>query len=241
MSDIASWAFLIGVLLVLALPLALAIASLWLWGGARRGALGHLMAGAFLLVTGAIFIYVTWINVFARMDDLWSWDNTGFGEYFMLLGVILLIGSLAGYGVHPWLVALLVVASAMFGDLRRFLACQCRCFPQWGSTSLRRAPAGRRPPLHHVAWLFHRSHHRRHAHDIGVRAGLARSLAEKCAPSPQSRSSRKSTSTSRPCSTLATYSSASSLRLSSSSPGASSRASCVASVLPPSLRLSSPD
>ena len=32
----------------------------------------------------------------------------------MLLGVILLIGSLAGYGAHPWLVALLVVASILF-------------------------------------------------------------------------------------------------------------------------------
>jgi len=115
MSDIASWAFLIGVLLVLALPLALAIASLWLWGGARRGALGHLMAGALLMVTGALFLYVTQINVFARMDDLWSWDNIGFGGYFMILGVTLLIGSLAGYGAHPWLAALLWVASAVLG------------------------------------------------------------------------------------------------------------------------------
>ena len=132
MSDIASWAFLIGVLLVLALPLALAIASLWLWGGARCGALGHLMAGALLLVTGAIFIYVTWINVFARMDDLWSWDNTGFGEYFMLLGVILLIGSLAGYSVHPWLVALLVVASEMFGIFGVSWLANVAAFPNGG-------------------------------------------------------------------------------------------------------------
>jgi hypothetical protein len=132
MSDIASWAFLIGVLLVLALPLALAIASLWLWGGARRGALGHLMAGALLMVTGAIFIYVTWINVFARMDDLWSWDNTGFGEYFMLLGVILLIGSLAGYGVHPWLVALLVVASEIFGIFGVSWIANVAAFPNGG-------------------------------------------------------------------------------------------------------------
>ena len=132
MSDIASWAFLIGFLLVLALPLALAIASLWLWGGARRGALGHLMAGALLMVTGAIFVYITWINVFARMDDLWSWDNTGFGDYFMLLGVILLIGSLAGYGVHPWLVALLVIASEMFGIFGVSWLAKLAAFPDGG-------------------------------------------------------------------------------------------------------------
>jgi hypothetical protein len=130
--DIASWAFLIGVLLVLALPLALAIASLWLWGGARRGALGHLMAGALLMVSGAVFYYVYQINVFARMDDLWSWDNTGFGEYFMLLGVILLIGSLAGYGVHPWLVALLVLASEMFGLFGVSWLARLAAFPEGG-------------------------------------------------------------------------------------------------------------
>jgi hypothetical protein len=115
MSDIASWAILIGVLLALALPLALAVASLWLWGGARCGALGHLMAGALLVVSGAIFLYVYQINVFARMDDLWAWYNTGFGGCFMILGVTLLIGSLASYGVPPWLAALLWVASAVFG------------------------------------------------------------------------------------------------------------------------------
>src|SRR5262245_20577055 len=59
--QIISWAFLIGVLL---LP-PLAIASLWLWGGARRGALGHFMAGALLLVSGAVFYFVRAINVFA--------------------------------------------------------------------------------------------------------------------------------------------------------------------------------
>jgi hypothetical protein len=108
--QIVNWAFWIG--LLLALPLA--VASFWLWGGVRRGALGHLMAGALLLVIGAVFSYIPLINVFARMDNTYL-ANAWFGSWFMLLGVILLIGSLAGYGVHPWLVALLVVASALFG------------------------------------------------------------------------------------------------------------------------------
>ena len=108
--QIINWAFWIGMLLLLPLT----IASLWLWGGARRGALGHLMAGALLLVSGAIFDYIPLINVFARMDNAYL-VNAWFGSWFMFLGVILLIGSLAGYGVHPWLVALLVIASALYG------------------------------------------------------------------------------------------------------------------------------
>jgi len=110
-NQVFNWVFWIS----LPLPLLLTIASLWLWGGARRGALGHLMAGALLMVTGAIFQYAYQINDFARMDDLWAWDNTLFGGYFMFLGLILLLGSLAGYGVHLWLAALLWVASAAFG------------------------------------------------------------------------------------------------------------------------------
>jgi hypothetical protein len=107
--QIINWAFWIGLLLLL----PLAVASFWLWGGARRGALGHLMAGALLLVSGAVFLYVPEINVFARMDNAYL-ANAWFGFWFMLLGVILLTGSLAGYGVHPWLVALLVAASVLF-------------------------------------------------------------------------------------------------------------------------------
>jgi hypothetical protein len=107
--QIINWAFWIGLLLLL----PLAVASFWLWGGTRRGALGHLMAGALLLVSGAVFLYVPQINVFARMDNAYL-ANAWFGFWFMLLGVILLTGSLAGYGVHPWLTALLVVASVLF-------------------------------------------------------------------------------------------------------------------------------
>jgi hypothetical protein len=104
------WAIAIGILLLL----PLAIASLWRWGGARRGALGHFMAGALLLVSGAVFYYVQVINVFARMDNTYLY-NTIFGPYFMLLGVTLLIGSLIGYGVPPWLAALLWVPSVVVG------------------------------------------------------------------------------------------------------------------------------
>jgi hypothetical protein len=127
-NELFNWAFWIS----LPLPLLLAVASLWLWGGARRGALGHLMAGALLLVSGAIFYYVYQVNVFARMDDLWSWDNTGFGGYFMILGVTLLIGSLAGYGVHPWLVALLWVASAVFGRFGVSWLAKLAAYPDGG-------------------------------------------------------------------------------------------------------------
>jgi hypothetical protein len=104
------WGSAIGMLLLL----PLAVASLWLWGGARRGALGHLMAGALLLVSGAVFYYVQVINVFARMDNTYLYNDI-FGSYFMLLGVTLLIGSLIGYGVPSWLAALLWVPSVMFG------------------------------------------------------------------------------------------------------------------------------
>jgi hypothetical protein len=93
------------------LLLPLSVASLWLWGGARRGALGHLMAGALLLVSGAVFYYVQVINIFARMDNTYLYNNI-FGSYFMLIGVTLLIGSLIGYGVPTWLAALLWVPSA---------------------------------------------------------------------------------------------------------------------------------
>src|SRR5262249_39933344 len=77
------------------------------------------MAGALLLVSGAVFFYVQVINVFARMDNAYLY-NSLFGGYFMLLGVTLLIGSLIGYGVHPWLAALLWVPSVVFGRVALF-------------------------------------------------------------------------------------------------------------------------
>jgi hypothetical protein len=113
--DVLNWAFWIGMLLLLPLT----IASLWLWGGARRGALGHLMAGALLLTSGAVFYYVYAINVFARMDNAYLF-NIIFGSYFMFLGVTLLVGSLVGYGVPPWLAALLWIASVVFGRIGVF-------------------------------------------------------------------------------------------------------------------------
>ncbi len=110
MSYIAGWAFIIGLLLIL----ALAIASLWLWGGVRRGALGHLMTGALLLVSGAVFVYVPLFNAFARMDNAYL-GNGFLGLFLILLGVTFVIGSLAGYGVPAWLAALLWLATAGFG------------------------------------------------------------------------------------------------------------------------------
>ena len=234
MSDIASWAFLIGVLLVLALPLALAIASLWLWG-AQRGALGHLMAGALLMVTGAIFVYITWINVFARMDDLWSWDNTGFGNYFMLLGVILLIGSLAGYGVHPWLVALLVVASEMFGIFGVSWLAKLAAFPDGGMLLYSALLLGVVLLYITLRGYFIEAIIAVTLTTVGFALVWRIAGGDMRAFTPV-KIVAKRLSTSRLCSTLATYSSASLLRPFSSSPGASSRASCVDSGLPPSLR-----
>jgi hypothetical protein len=109
LGDALYWAFWIGMLLWL----VAAVASLWLWGGARRGALGHLAAGALALVSGTLFIHVAVINAYARMDNAYL-GNGLFGAYLILAGVTLLIGALAGYGVRAWITALLWLAAAAF-------------------------------------------------------------------------------------------------------------------------------
>lgn len=53
LDDIATWAFWIGILLWQ----VAAIVSLWLWGGVKRSALGHLAAGILALVSGTLFIH----------------------------------------------------------------------------------------------------------------------------------------------------------------------------------------
>jgi|SRR5690349_4393419 hypothetical protein len=113
--QIINWSFWIGMLLLLPLTAA----SLWLWGGARRAALGHFMAGALFLVSGAVFYFVRVVNVFARMDNAYLYNDI-FGLYFMFLGVILLAGALVGYGVPPWLAALLCVVSLVLGRIGVF-------------------------------------------------------------------------------------------------------------------------
>jgi hypothetical protein len=75
------------------------IVSLWLRGGAKRGALGHLAAGTLALVSGTLFMHVTIINAFARMDNAYL-GNGILGGYFIFAGVTLLLGALAGYGVY---------------------------------------------------------------------------------------------------------------------------------------------
>jgi len=109
LGDLLNWAFWIGILLWL----LAAIASFWLWGGARRGALGHLAAGTLALVSGTLFIHVAVINAFARMDNAYL-GNGLLGGYLVLAGVTLLIGALAGYGVRAWIAALLWLAIAAF-------------------------------------------------------------------------------------------------------------------------------
>jgi hypothetical protein len=107
LGDALNWAFWIGILLWL----VAAVASLWLWGGARRNALGHLAAGALALVSGTLFIHVAVINAFARMDNAYL-GNGVFGGYLVLAGATLLIGALAGYGLRAWIAALLWLAAA---------------------------------------------------------------------------------------------------------------------------------
>jgi hypothetical protein len=109
LDDLATWAFWIGILLWQ----VAAIVSLWLWGGVKRSALGHLAAGILALVSGTLFIHVTVINVFARMDNAYL-GNGIFGGYFIFAGVTLLLGALAGYGVYVWVVVLLWLGAAAF-------------------------------------------------------------------------------------------------------------------------------
>jgi hypothetical protein len=93
---------------------ALSVSTLWLWGGARRNALGQLAAGALYLVAGTLFIYVAEINVYARMDNAYL-GNDLLGFVLIVVGGTLLVGSLSGYGV-PWWGTLLVwlAASALY-------------------------------------------------------------------------------------------------------------------------------
>ncbi|HEY7023151.1 MAG TPA: hypothetical protein VH349_18680 [Ktedonobacterales bacterium] len=109
LDDIATWAFWIGILLWQ----VAAIVSLWLWGGVKRSALGHLAAGILALVSGTLFIHVTIINVFARMDNAYL-GNGILGGYFIFAGATLLLGALAGYGVYVWVVVLLWLGAAAF-------------------------------------------------------------------------------------------------------------------------------
>ena len=106
---LAVWAPWVGMLLWL----IAVVASFWLWGGARRNALGHLAAGSLALASGTLFIHVAVINAFARMDNAYL-GNGLLGGYLVLAGVTLLLGALAGYGVHGWIAASLWLVIAAF-------------------------------------------------------------------------------------------------------------------------------
>jgi hypothetical protein len=126
---VLSYALLVGLLLWL----ALSVATFWLWGGAKRNALGQLAAGALYLVAGTLFIYVAVINVYARMDNAYL-SNGILGLALIVVGATLLIGSLAGYGV-PWWGTLLVwlAAFALYWFGSSWLA---RVFPGDGGSLL---------------------------------------------------------------------------------------------------------
>lgn len=107
---VLDWAFLIG----LAQWLELCLSTVWLWSGAKRNRLGQLAAGLLQLVSGALFIHVTVINVYARMDNAYL-SNGLLGAHLILAGLILLAASLTGYGMSLWLAGLLVVAYPALG------------------------------------------------------------------------------------------------------------------------------
>jgi hypothetical protein len=90
------------------------LSSLWLWGGARRNALGLLAAGALLLVSGTLFIHVAVINAYARMDNAYL-SNGLLGGFLVIAGATVLVDCLMGYGVRGWLVLVLWVATFAFG------------------------------------------------------------------------------------------------------------------------------
>src|ERR1700694_1505795 len=109
LNALAIWTPWVAMLLLVVLT----IASFWLWGGAKRSALGHLAAGILALVSGTLFMYVADINAFARMDNAYL-GNSIFGEFLVCGGVTLLLGALAGYGVRAWIAGLLWPATAVF-------------------------------------------------------------------------------------------------------------------------------
>lgn len=118
---------LIGILLLPALAVGgiVALLSLWLFGGARRNGLALFATGFFCLVTGALFQAPFYASAYAQQDNAYL-DNIFVGWWFMALGVSLLIGSLAGFGVNRWLAlalwALVTAAGFYLGGLGKLLA-----------------------------------------------------------------------------------------------------------------------
>jgi hypothetical protein len=92
--------------------LGLFISLFWWWGGVRGNALGNLTAGLYFFASGELFIYVTRINVYARMDNAYL-GNGILGLYLILFGWVLLFGSLAGFGIR-WPFALLGGIATVF-------------------------------------------------------------------------------------------------------------------------------
>ena len=106
-------------ILIFIIPLALLVAAmgfLWMWGGIKANALGYLTVGIFFLISGALFIYVDMINVYARMDDAY-YGNVFGGVYLFIVGGLLLFASLVGYGVRWWLALIGVVGVALLFDV----------------------------------------------------------------------------------------------------------------------------
>lgn len=113
--DVFNWAFWIGVLLWI----AACVSTVWVWGGSKRNALGQLTAGMLMLISGTLFIHVAVIhvaviNVYAQMDNAYL-GNGFLGLPLIISGMILLIGSLAGYGAPIWVAGLLLLGYALFG------------------------------------------------------------------------------------------------------------------------------
>lgn len=76
--------------------------TLFLFGGTRRNALALLATGLLTLVTGTVFLAALNVAAYAKQDNAYLL-NIFVGGGFILLSCIVLMGSLAGYGLNRWL------------------------------------------------------------------------------------------------------------------------------------------
>jgi len=122
-----------GIWIGMFLWLVACFSTVWIWGGSKQNALGQLAAGLLQIVSGTLFIYVSDINVYARMDNAYL-SNGWSGGPLILGGIILLFVCLVGYRVPFWLAGLLLaayVAFAFFG-----LSALAQAFPFRDSATL---------------------------------------------------------------------------------------------------------
>jgi hypothetical protein len=104
-------------LIYLAVPILLtmlALSAFFAWGGVRRNAPALLALGVLNLVIGTIFLAVIYASARAVMDNAYLLNIT-LGLWCVLVGVILLFGSLLGFGV-PWWLAVPLIVAGIWGE-----------------------------------------------------------------------------------------------------------------------------